>query len=117
MQRNAGHRTGDLVARYGGEEFALRAPVTDAAEALALAQGICRELEKLALPHGQSPYGVITISIGVAALVPGEDKGPEMLARAADQALYRAKQAGRNRAMLPASEVPAEPEQAHTTGV
>ena len=96
-----GRRTGDLVARYGGEEFALLAPVTDAAEGLALAQNICRELERLALPHGQSPYGVITISIGVAALVPGEDSDSGMLVRCADQALYRAKQAGRNCAMLP----------------
>ena len=106
-----GRRTGDLVARYGGEEFALLAPVTDAAEALALAQDICRELERLALPHGQSPYGVITISIGVAALVPGDDNDSGMLVRAADQALYRAKQAGRNRAMLPAPSVAAAQEQ------
>ena len=98
-----GRRPGDLVARYGGEEFALLAPVTDGAEALALAQGICRELERLALPHAKSPYGVITISIGVAALVPGEDNDPGMLVRAADQALYRAKQAGRNLAMPPQS--------------
>jgi diguanylate cyclase (GGDEF)-like protein len=98
-----GRRTGDLVARYGGEEFALLAPVTDAAEALALAQAICRELERLALPHAQSQYGVITISIGVAALVPGDDNDSGMLVRRADQALYRAKQAGRNRAMLPAA--------------
>ncbi|MDL2358031.1 MAG: diguanylate cyclase [Pseudomonadota bacterium] len=102
-----GRRTGDLVARYGGEEFALLAPVTDAAEALALAHNICRELERLALPHAQSPYGVITISIGVAALIPDEDNDSGMLVRAADQALYRAKQAGRNRAMLPAISVAA----------
>ena len=98
-----GRRTGDLVARYGGEEFALLAPATDAEEALALAQGICRELERLALPHAQSPYGVVTISIGVAALVPSDGNDSGMLVRCADQALYRAKQAGRNRAMLPAA--------------
>ncbi len=97
-----GRRTGDLAARYGGEEFTLLAPVTDTAEALALAKEICRELEQLAMPHGQSPYGVITISIGVAALVPADDNDPGMLVRAADQALYRAKQAGRNCAMLQA---------------
>jgi diguanylate cyclase (GGDEF)-like protein len=97
-----GRRTGDMVARYGGEEFALLAPATDAADLLALAQAICRELERLALPHAKSPYGVITISIGVASLVPGDDNESGMLVRAADQALYRAKQAGRNRAVLPA---------------
>ncbi|MDB5951337.1 MAG: hypothetical protein JWR65_3192, partial [Massilia sp.] len=98
-----GRRTGDMVARYGGEEFAMLAPATDAAEALALAQAICRELERLALPHAKSPYGMITVSIGVAAMVPGDDNDSGMLVRAADQALYRAKQAGRNRAMLPAA--------------
>lgn len=97
-----GRRTGDMVARYGGEEFALLAPVTSEAEALALAQGICRELERLALPHARSPYGVVTISIGVAALAPADDNDAELLLRTADRALYRAKQAGRNRAMLPA---------------
>jgi diguanylate cyclase (GGDEF)-like protein len=102
-----GRRTGDLAARYGGEEFALLAPVTHAAEALALGQSICRELERLALPHAQSPYGVITISVGVAALVPTDDNDSGMLVRCADQALYRAKQAGRNRAMLPVASVKA----------
>ena len=91
-----GRRTGDMAARYGGKEFALLAPVTDADTVLALGQAICRELERLALPHAQSPHGVITISIGVAALVPADDNDSDMLARAADQALYRAK-----RAMLP----------------
>jgi diguanylate cyclase (GGDEF)-like protein len=100
---NFGRRTGDLVARYGGEEFALLAPVSDGAAGLALAQGVCRELERLALPHARSPYGVITISIGVAALVPADDNDSGMLVCAADQALYRAKQAGRNRAMPPAA--------------
>jgi diguanylate cyclase (GGDEF)-like protein len=98
-----GRRTSDLAARYGGEEFALLAPVTDAADALVLAQEICRELERLALPHAKSPYGVITVSVGVAALLPGDDNDSGMLVRAADLALYRAKQAGRNRAMLPAT--------------
>jgi len=96
-----GRRTSDMVARYGGEEFVLLAPETDAAAALALGQAICRELERLALPHAQSPYGVITISIGVAAIVPADDNDSGMLVRLADKALYRAKQAGRNRAMLP----------------
>ncbi|GGE90312.1 ligand-binding sensor domain-containing diguanylate cyclase [Massilia psychrophila] len=96
-----GRRTGDMAARYGGEEFALLAPATDCADALALAQAICCELERLALPHAQSPYGVVTISIGVAAIVPADDNDSGMLVRLADKALYRAKQAGSNRAMLP----------------
>ena len=99
-----GRRTGDLAARYGGEEFALLAPATDAGAALEMAEGLCRELAWLALPHAHSPYGIITVSIGVAALVPGPDNDADMLVRAADLALYRAKEAGRNRAMPPASD-------------
>ncbi|MEO7495065.1 MAG: diguanylate cyclase [Massilia sp.] len=95
-------RTGDLVARYGGEEFALLAPATDAARALAIGRGICEEIERMALPHARSPYGMITISIGVASLLPDADNDSAMLVQQADRALYRAKQEGRNRAELPA---------------
>jgi diguanylate cyclase (GGDEF)-like protein len=95
-----GRRTSDMVARYGGEEFALLAPAIDNAHALAVAREICRELEKLAIPHAKSPYGVVTISIGVATMVPQEDGNAAALVDAADRALYRAKQAGRNRAEL-----------------
>jgi diguanylate cyclase (GGDEF)-like protein len=102
MIEQFGRRTGDLVARYGGEEFALLYPATSVDEALALAQGICRELERLVLPHAQSPYGVVTISIGVASLVPADGNDADMLLRTADKALYRAKLNGRNRAMVPA---------------
>jgi diguanylate cyclase (GGDEF)-like protein len=111
-----GRRTGDLVARYGGEEFALLAPSTDAAELTALAETICRELERLALPHAQSPYGVITISIGVAAMVPDEANDAGMLVRAADQALYRAKLAGRNRATAAGAEVEARQQEPVDSG-
>ncbi len=95
-----GRRTSDLVARYGGEEFALLAPATDAEQALLVAQGICEALQALALPHAGSPYGVVTISIGVAATMPGEANTSDELIWSADRALYRAKQDGRNRANL-----------------
>ena len=95
-------RTGDLAARYGGEEFALLAPAIEAARALAIGRGICEEIEQLALPHARSPYGVITISIGVASLTPDTDNDSAVLVQQADRALYRAKQEGRNRAELPA---------------
>jgi diguanylate cyclase (GGDEF)-like protein len=92
-------RTTDLVARYGGEEFALLAPATEPEQALQIAQGICDALQSLALPHAGSPYGVVTISVGVAARVPSMDDTPANLIWAADRALYRAKQDGRNRAV------------------
>jgi len=108
-----GRRPGDLVARYGGEEFALLAPVTDSAEAMALAEAVCLALAEQALPHVQSPYGVVTISIGVASLSPAElaetaDAG--LLVGLADQALYRAKQAGRNRAAMAGSSAQGQPQ-------
>ena len=95
-----GRRTTDLVARYGGEEFALLAPAIDAGQALMVAQGICEALQALALPHAGSPYGVVTISIGVAATLPSETGSPDALIWSADRALYRAKLEGRNRAVL-----------------
>ncbi len=95
-------RASDFVVRMGGEEFAIIAPNTDAARALALAERLRRNVEHIDLR--QSGLSVsVTISVGVAgmSLAPGFGSGPleDMLARA-DHALYRAKQAGRNRVML-----------------
>jgi two-component system, sensor histidine kinase LadS len=92
-------RNSDVVARYGGEEFVLVAPATDAEQALALAQRACAAVQALALPHTGSELGVVTLSCGVAAIVPqpGQDSAPLM--RAADAALYRAKHQGRNQAV------------------
>ncbi|KRB83525.1 diguanylate cyclase [Duganella sp. Root198D2] len=95
-----GRRSSDLVARYGGEEFALLSVATPGADAIGVAQTICTELARLQLPHDASPLGHVTISIGVAVLVPTENSRPEQLVRLADEALYRAKQRGRNQALL-----------------
>ncbi|MRV71099.1 diguanylate cyclase [Duganella sp. FT92W] len=95
-----GRRTTDLVARYGGEEFALLSASTNAADAYGTAAAICAELQRLALPHDASPFGVVTISIGVAVLAPDDTNSPDMLVQLADEALYRAKQRGRNQALL-----------------
>lgn len=96
-------RPSDLAARYGGEEFAMVLPNTDAATAEQMAIEICRALMALALPHQESPFQVVTISIGVAVCVPGRDADPESLIQLADEALYKAKQAGRNRVVLAGS--------------
>ncbi|MET0323097.1 MAG: diguanylate cyclase, partial [Duganella sp.] len=95
-----GRRATDIVARYGGEEFALLAAATDAADALRAAQELCAELARRQLPHEQSPFGILTISIGVAVLVPSEHNSPDLLVEMADRALYRAKEQGRNMALL-----------------
>ena len=94
-------RAGDLAARYGGEEFVLIAPDTDSNAALRIATLICHELEQLALPHEMSLYQHVTVSIGVATFFPiqQQDNSPEMLLKQADEALYQAKEQGRNRAV------------------
>ena len=93
-------RAGDLAARYGGEEFIVLLPGADQAAALAVAEQIRAACEALALPHPDSPTGkVVTLSLGVAACLPASDAraSVEALIAAADAALYRAKQTGRNR--------------------
>lgn len=91
-------RGGDLAARYGGEEFAVLLPGTELENARALAETLRDKLQQLGIPHDASDVAdVLTASFGVAALLPGRDGDPAGLVRAADEALYRAKHAGRNR--------------------
>jgi diguanylate cyclase (GGDEF)-like protein/hemerythrin-like metal-binding protein len=92
-------RTGDLVARYGGEEFVFVAPATTAENAQLMAQRICAAMQELALVHELSEFGCVTVSIGVAALIPQHGETADMLVKMADEALYRAKAQGRNRAV------------------
>jgi two-component system chemotaxis family response regulator WspR len=91
-------RPADLAARYGGEEFALILPDTELAGALSVAQACRRQLENLRLDNPQAePFGVVTMSIGVARMVPSPAAGLAQLIERADQALYAAKRGGRNR--------------------
>jgi diguanylate cyclase (GGDEF)-like protein len=95
--REALTRPGDLVARYGGEEFAAILPSTPPRGAAAVAEVLRQRVEAMATRHTGAPAGVVTISLGVATTSPGEDSSPEGLVADADEALYRAKRAGRNR--------------------
>ncbi|MBA5606737.1 diguanylate cyclase [Duganella sp. FT3S] len=91
-------RPQDLLARYGGEEFILLLPQEGVAGATAVARRILDEVDALALPHAASPTSsVVSVSMGVAAIEPGESAGADLLIRSADEQLYRAKQHGRNR--------------------
>lgn len=92
-------RSSDMVARYGGEEFVFIAPGIDGEDAMHIARHICAALQALALPHELSGFGCVTASIGVAAMIPSEHEGPDALMMAADQAMYRAKEQGRNQAV------------------
>lgn len=93
-------RAGDLAARYGGEEFAMIVPEIDADAALALAESIRGAVHDMAQAHAGSPIGKVTVSLGVAVMVPTADAQPDTLVLAADQALYRAKDLGRDRVVM-----------------
>jgi diguanylate cyclase (GGDEF)-like protein len=99
LEANFG-RSADLVARFGGEEFVIIMPNTNSAGALAHAQKMCDAIQALAMPHAQSEYGCVTVSIGVVATVPHDGQSSEILVKHADEALYRAKAQGRNRTLL-----------------
>lgn len=96
--RTGVRRAGDLVARFGGEEFVVLLPATDLRHALTTADDIRRSVESLALPHSGSAAGLVTISAGVASIVPTTDDASALVA-IADQQLYEAKRSGRNRVM------------------
>lgn len=94
--RSAVWRSSDLVARYGGEEMVLLLPATDAAGALEVAQRARLAVADLQIPHAASALGTVSVSLGVASGVPQPGSTPFELLRAADEALYLAKQEGRN---------------------
>ncbi|MFJ3261030.1 diguanylate cyclase [Pseudomonas sp. NPDC086581] len=89
-------RSTDLVARYGGEEFVFFAPMTDLAGVRGMANKLLQAVETLALPHELSPLGRVSVSIGIAAALPGQEASAEALVARADAALYEAKKQGRN---------------------
>lgn len=93
-------RRGDGVYRYGGEEFLLVLPEQPGASATAALERLRATVEGLAIPHSGSPYGVLTISVGVSSFVPDSTTDNESLLKQADVALYEAKTAGRNRVRL-----------------
>jgi diguanylate cyclase (GGDEF)-like protein/PAS domain S-box-containing protein len=98
--RRAAKRTTDLAARYGGEELCLILPDTDEAGAFALAEQLRLAVRALAIEHAASEKGVVTISLGVATYSDTElARSAEALVAWADEALYTAKGAGRDRAM------------------
>ena len=87
-----------VAARYGGEEFALLLPGVAGAEAAQVAEGLCAAMSTLAVPHaGSHVSSHVTLSLGVATHTPLPGSRPGVLVRAADEALYQAKDEGRNR--------------------
>lgn len=91
-------RAGELAARFGGEEFVVLLPGLDTLAAFERAEDLRRRIELLGLEHRNHPSGIVTVSIGVASLVPeAKIGGPDDLVVCADLALYEAKESGRNR--------------------
>ncbi len=90
-------RPGDLAARYGGEELVVLLPATPLAGARVIAERIAEAVRARAIPHAGGIGGIVTVSIGVAAGVPGSAADAELLLAEADCALYGAKAAGRAR--------------------
>jgi two-component system cell cycle response regulator len=89
-------RGGDIAYRYGGEEFLIVLPEQSLESGVSIADRLRRAVEDLMMSHEKNPPGVVTISLGVAALSAGEPKSADDLLKEADEALYRAKESGRN---------------------
>lgn len=94
-------RAEDLVARYGGEEFAVILPGLQRQEAAVMAERLRAAVTNLAIPCEEAGMGsVVTVSIGMVALVPDPHSDRQQLLAAADQLLYAAKARGRNRVLV-----------------
>ncbi|MBA4344151.1 MAG: hypothetical protein C0423_18585 [Methylibium sp.] len=101
-------RGADVLGRMGGEEFGLILPGTDAPGAQRLVDDMRRSIEQLALRDDQGRALALTVSAGVAVAASNQKLGADRLFALADQALYRAKDAGRNCVMV-WSEMPLPP--------
>ncbi len=100
------HRPSDFVGRYGGEEFVVVLPDTDTTGARHIAERIRGSVEQEQIPHEGNPHGVVTVSVGCAAIRPGSGQHSSLLLESADAAMYLAKQSGRNCVRVDGDEAP-----------
>ena len=90
-------RSSDFVARYGGEEFAVILSNTNQLGAMVVAERIRQKIKEAAIPHeGSKISSIVSISLGVACMIPSLEESPDTLINLADQALYQAKNQGRD---------------------
>jgi diguanylate cyclase (GGDEF)-like protein len=91
-------RSGDIVARYGGEEFVIVLPNTDQAGALHIAEQIRLRIKSLEFEHPTLQTKVsVTISMGIASIIPQTTQSSSYLLEYADKGLYQSKREGRDR--------------------
>lgn len=95
--RSALLRSNDILARPGGEEFTVLLPDCTFTQAMRAAERVCARVREADISHDDTPGGRVTVSIGVAARTP-DDADIDALLKRADEALYRAKSSGRDRA-------------------
>lgn len=93
-------RPSDVAYRYGGEEFVVLLPDTSASGLQQVGERVRADVESLRLPHVESPFGQVTISIGATWLPPESPCAADVLLASADAALYDAKRDGRNRVAM-----------------
>ncbi|MFV3410866.1 diguanylate cyclase domain-containing protein [Pseudomonas nitroreducens] len=99
--RSSASRPSDLPARYGGEEFVMVLPNTSPGGARLLAEKLRRSVQELNIRHElPSPGSPLTVSVGVATLIPQAGQACRQLIELADQALYNAKHGGRNQVAI-----------------
>jgi diguanylate cyclase (GGDEF)-like protein len=99
-------RQGDVACRFGGEEFVVVLPGTGATEAFEVAERVRQSVQKLEVMYRNQSLGRSTVSLGIA-VYPLAGETPAQLIEAADQALYAAKNAGRDRVELSGGNNPA----------
>ena len=95
---NQAKRAGDLAARYGGEEFVVVYPQTSADAMESIAERTLNEVRAAGIPHEKSRVSDhVTVSIGIATVIPSKKLNPEDALKQADAGLYKAKASGRDR--------------------
>jgi len=97
---NSINRANDFIARWGGEEFVIVLPNTDSEGAKEVAEHVRKNVEALIIPTEDGETTQVTVSIGISTIIPTPETDSKEFLNMADQALYKAKESGRNRVVI-----------------
>ena len=97
---NSINRANDFIARWGGEEFVIVLPNTDSEGAKEVAEHVRENVEALIIPTEDGETTQVTVSIGISTIIPTPETDSKEFLNMADQALYKAKESGRNRVVI-----------------